>query len=76
MPYNAPWCGWMDKSWVWAIEVATDSSEQRTGSAKGAHLLLQVRTHVLNGDWEATVRGWYAGFRSEPMIPPALPFSG
>ncbi|HBW48624.1 MAG TPA: hypothetical protein DEF47_01820 [Herpetosiphon sp.] len=29
-----------------------------------ADLLLQVRTQVLNGDWEATVRGWYAGFRT------------
>jgi len=50
--------------------------QQMQWTPKGAHLLLQVRTQVLNGDWEATVRGWYAGFRSEPMGTPALPFSG
>jgi hypothetical protein len=30
---------------------------------KGAHLLLQVRTRVLNDEWEATFRGWYPRFR-------------
>jgi hypothetical protein len=30
---------------------------------EGAHLLLQVRTQVLNDDWEATFRSWYPGFR-------------
>jgi hypothetical protein len=33
-------------------------------SLRGAHLLLQIRTQVLNGDWEATFRTWYPGFRS------------
>jgi hypothetical protein len=32
-----------------------------------AHLLLQVRTRVLNGDWEATFRQWYPGFRASPQ---------
>ena len=27
------------------------------------HLLLQIRTRVLNGEWEATFRHWYPGFR-------------
>ena len=34
---------------------------------RGAHLLLQIRTRVLNGDWEATFREWYPGFRAAPQ---------
>ena len=37
--------------------------QQRQWTPEGAHLLLQVRTQVLNGDWEATFRSWYPGFR-------------
>jgi hypothetical protein len=33
-------------------------------SQRGAHLLLQIRTRVLNGAWEATFRQWYPGFRA------------
>jgi hypothetical protein len=33
----------------------------------GAHLLLQIRTRVLNGDWEATFREWYLGFYASPQ---------
>ena len=32
---------------------------------EGAHLLLQVRTQVLNADWADTFRTWY------PDFPPA-----
>ena len=38
--------------------------QQLQWTPEGAHLLLQVRTQVLNGDWEATFRTWYPGFRS------------
>jgi len=31
------------------------------------HPLLQIRTRVLNGDWEATFREWYPGFRAAPQ---------
>jgi hypothetical protein len=34
---------------------------------RGAHLRLQIRTRVLNGDWEATVREWSPGFRVGPQ---------
>ena len=27
-------------------------------------LLLQIRTRVLNGDWEDVFRRWYPGFRA------------
>jgi hypothetical protein len=37
--------------------------QQMQWTPEGAHLLLQVRTKVLNDDWEATFRGWYPGFR-------------
>ena len=33
-------------------------------SKRGAHLLLQVRTRVFNGEWEETFRTWYPGFRA------------
>lgn len=38
--------------------------QQMRWSQRGAHLLLQIRTRVLNGDWEATFRQWYPGFRA------------
>src|SRR6266446_1042713 len=38
--------------------------QQMRWSQRGAHLLLQIRTRVLNGEWEDTFRTWYPGFRS------------
>jgi len=37
--------------------------QQMQWSQRGAHLLLQVRTRVLNNEWENTFRSWYPGFR-------------
>jgi hypothetical protein len=37
--------------------------EEQQWTQRGAHLLLQIRTRVLNGDWQATFREWYLGFR-------------
>jgi hypothetical protein len=37
--------------------------QQMAWTPRGAHLLPQIRTRVLNGDWEATSREWYPGFR-------------
>jgi len=45
--------------------------QQMQWTPKGAHLLLQVRTQVLNDDWEGTFRRWYPRFR-----PVLLPESG
>jgi hypothetical protein len=39
--------------------------KQMQWSRRGAHLLLQVRTQVLNGEWEKTFRTWYPGFRQQ-----------
>jgi hypothetical protein len=41
--------------------------QQMAWTPRGAHLLLQIRTRVLNGDWEATFREWYPGFRVAPQ---------
>jgi hypothetical protein len=41
--------------------------QQMAWTQHGAHLLLQIRTRVLNGDWEATFREWYPGFRAAPQ---------
>jgi hypothetical protein len=37
--------------------------QQMAWSQRGAHLLLQVRTRVLNEQWENTFRRWYPAFR-------------
>jgi hypothetical protein len=40
--------------------------QQMQWTPRGAHFLLQIRTRVLNGEWEATFRKWYPGFRAAP----------
>jgi hypothetical protein len=37
--------------------------QQMQWSPEGAHLLLQTRTKVLNGELDQTFREWYPGFR-------------
>jgi hypothetical protein len=37
--------------------------QQMQWTPRGAHLLLQTRTKVLNGDLAETFRGWYPAFR-------------
>jgi hypothetical protein len=39
--------------------------QQMQWSQRGAHLLLQIRTRVLNKEWEETFRRWYPGFRQQ-----------
>jgi len=39
--------------------------QQMRWTQQGAHNLLQVRTKVLNNEWEQTVRDWYPQFRSK-----------
>lgn len=48
--------------------------QQMQWTPKGAHLLLQVRTQVLNDDWEDAFRDWYPGFRPEqtPVLEMAM----
>ena len=42
--------------------------QQMHWTLKGAHLLLQVRTKVLNQELEATFRRWYPQFRPEEKL--------
>jgi hypothetical protein len=44
--------------------------QQMHWTPEGAHLLLQVRTQVLNGEWEETFRTWHPGFRPVPAADP------
>jgi hypothetical protein len=39
--------------------------QQMQWTPRGAHLLLQTRTKVLNEDLEETCRGWYPAFRHD-----------
>lgn len=39
--------------------------QQMRWTPKGAHLLLQVRTRVLDGDWRATFERWYPGLEAQ-----------
>jgi len=49
--------------------------QQMQWTPEGAHLLLQVRTQVLNDDWEATFRTWYPGFRPVPTAVTPAPLA-
>jgi hypothetical protein len=40
--------------------------QQMSWTERGAHLLLQTRTRVLNGELDETLRRWYPQFRPEP----------
>jgi len=42
--------------------------QQMAWTERGAHLLLQTRTRVLNGELEETFRRWYPQFRPEPPL--------
>ena len=39
--------------------------QQMGWSQRGAHLLLQIRTRVLDEEWENTFRRWYPDFRPQ-----------
>ncbi len=40
--------------------------QQMRWTERGAHLLLQVRTQVLNDDLRATFERWYTGMKADP----------
>ncbi|MBI3302755.1 MAG: ISKra4 family transposase [Deltaproteobacteria bacterium] len=44
--------------------------QQMQWTLKGAHLLLQTRTKVLDGDLAGVFRGWYPQFRPAPATSP------
>jgi hypothetical protein len=40
--------------------------QQMRWTPAGAHLLLQVRAQVLNGEWRLTLARWYPGLQATP----------
>ena len=40
--------------------------QQMRWTPAGAHLLLQIRTQVLNGEWRLTLARWYPGLQATP----------
>jgi len=49
--------------------------QQMQWTPEGAHLLLQVRTQVLNDDCEHTCRRWYPSFRPVEAQDPTIPLA-
>lgn len=49
--------------------------QQMQWTPRGAHLLLQVRVQVLNGDWEDTFRAWYPKFRPTTSQATSVPLA-
>jgi hypothetical protein len=56
--------GFVESTVTYVVSKRMVKKQQMRWSQRGAHLLLQIRTRVLNGEWEATFRQWYPGFRT------------
>jgi hypothetical protein len=59
--------GFVESAVNQVVSKRMNKKQQMRWTQRGAHLLLQVRTRVLNDDWEATFRNWYPCFRAQPM---------
>ena len=62
--------GFVESTVNYVVSKRMVKKQQMKWSQRGAHLLLQIRTRVLNGQWEETFRRWYPGFRTQRQ--PAL----
>ena len=56
--------GFVESAVNYVVAKRFTKRQQMQWSPKGAHLLLQMRTRVLNGELEQTFRGWHPGFRA------------
>jgi hypothetical protein len=56
--------GFVESAVNYVVAKRFTKKQQMQWSPKGAHLLLQMRTRVLNGELEQTFRDWYPGFRA------------
>ena len=56
--------GFVESTVNYVVSKRMVKKQQMRWSQRGAHLLLQIRTRVLNGDWEDVFRRWYPGFRA------------
>ena len=63
--------GFVESTVNYVVSKRMVKKQQMKWSQRGAHLLLQIRTHVLNGQWEQTFRRWYPGFRTQRQAVPA-----
>ena len=61
--------GFVESTVNYVVSKRMVKKQQMRWSQRGAHLLLQIRTRVLNGEWEATFRQWYPGFRTYTAAP-------
>jgi hypothetical protein len=50
--------GFVESTVNQVISKRSCKKQQMAWTQQGAHPLLQIRTWVLNGDWEATFREW------------------
>lgn len=57
--------GFVESTVNYVVAKRFTKRQQMQWSPKGAHLLLQMRTRVLNDELEQTFREWYPGFRTE-----------
>lgn len=51
--------GFVESAVNQVIAKRMEKKQQMRWTPKGAHLLLQVRTKVLNDEWKNTIREWY-----------------
>jgi hypothetical protein len=56
--------GFVESTVNYVVAKRFTKRQQMQWSPKGAHLLLQMRTRVLNGELEQMFRNWYPGFRA------------
>jgi hypothetical protein len=64
--------GFVESTFNQVVSKRMVKRQQMQWSQRGAHLLLQTRTQVLNDDLEDTFRGWYPDFRPPvPCSPPS-----
>ena len=54
--------GFVESAVNYVVAKRCSKRQQMQWSPEGAHLLLQTRIKVLNGELEQTFRGWYPGF--------------
>jgi len=57
--------GFVESTVNYVVAKRFTKRQQMQWSPKGAHLLLQMRTRVLNGELEQTFRDWHPGFRGK-----------
>ncbi len=61
--------GFVESTVNQVISKRFEKKQQMRWTKRGAHLLLQVRTKVLNEEWRATFSHWYPGMAtSDPVL--------